>query len=104
MFRYKATAGGAMNHSVTPDAAGEIDSVRLTLNAAVGATENLTISIVSAIGSEYNVTLNVQAMNALSYYVWQPTRPHPFFAGDAIKVVWANSNAVIWGLEILWAK
>jgi len=101
MYRHIATAGGALDLTVTPTEAGQLEGVRITLGAA-SAAENLTISLVSALGPEYNVTLDLEAMSGLTYYVWQPTRPHPFFKGDGIRVQYANSGAVTWGLEILW--
>lgn len=101
MYRHIATAGGALDVTVTPTESGQLEGVRITLGAA-SASENLTISLVSASGSEYNITLDVEAMNGLTYYAWQPTRPQPFFKGDEIRVQYANSAANIWGLEILW--
>ena len=101
MLRHIATGGGALDETAEPTEAGRVEGVRITLSAA-SAAENLTISLVSASGSEYNITLDVKAMSGVTYYVWQPTRPHPFFKGDSIRVQYANSSANTWGLEILW--
>lgn len=102
MFRDKSTAAGAINRSVEPTGGGYLEMVRIHLDAA-SAAENFTTSIVSASGGEYNVVLNVGAMNGLTDYVYQPTRPVPVFDGDAIKVAYANSTGNDYGLEIIWS-
>lgn len=101
MFRDKSTGAGAISKTVSPNKDGALDSVRIQLSGA-SAAENFVVSIVSASGSEYNVPLNTKAMSALTSYVYQPTRPIPFFSGDQIKIAYANSNLVTYGLEILW--
>ena len=101
MFRDKTTAAGAISRTVDPARAGWLDSVRIHLDAA-SAAENFTTSIVSAAGDEYNVVLDVEAMSALTDWTLQPTRPHPFFKGDKIRIQYANSTGNDYGLEILW--
>ena len=102
MFRDISTAAGAISRTVDPARAGWLDSVRIHLDAA-SAAENFTTSIVSAAGAEYNVVLDVEAMSALTDYVYQPTRPHPFFKGDKIKIVYPNATGNDYGLEIIWS-
>lgn len=100
MQRHIVTGGGALDVSVTPTNAGQLEGVRIALDEASGA-ENLTISVVTENGSEF--TLDVKAMSGLTYYVWQPTRPHPFFLGDSIRVQYGNAGAATLNLEVLWS-
>ena len=102
MGHNKSTAGGAIVKEVNPDKSGQLEMVRIHLDATSATSENLVVSIVSAAGNEYNIVCATQDMNTLTDYIWQPTRPHPFFRGDKIKVTWLNTNAVIYGLEIMW--
>ena len=102
MYRDKTTAAVPIDHSVEPTESGCLDSVRIHLDAA-SAAENFTTSIVSASGGEYSVVLDVEAMSALTDYVYQPTRPIPFFKGDKIRVVYPNATGNDYGLEIIWS-
>jgi len=102
MFRDKTTAAVPIVRTVSPNRDGQLEAVRIHLDAA-SAAENFTTSIVSAAGAEYNVVLDVEAMSALTDYVYQPTRPHPFFSGDKIKIVYPNATGNDYGLEIIWS-
>jgi hypothetical protein len=102
MLRYKLAGNGPINSEILPSSAGEIDSLRLTLSGTSGTSETLLVKLLSASGSAFNITLHSQDINSLSYHVWQPTRPHPFFAGDVIAVTWSNTNDVSWGLEVIY--
>ena len=102
MLRKKVQGNGPVNVEITPSTEGAIDSVRLTLSAASSTSEVMLVKLLSASGPAFNVTLNSQDINSLSYYVWQPTRPHPFFTGDQIAVTWTNTNDVSWALEIIY--
>ena len=103
VFRIKETGSGALNVETEPSGAGLLDSVRITLDAASATAENLIVKIDSASGAQYDITLAAQDMNTLSYYAFQPTRPHQFFAGDKIDITWTNSNTRTWGLEVMWS-
>jgi hypothetical protein len=98
----RSTGNGVLNREVTPSGPGQLEEVRITLDAGSATSETLVVKILSASGSQYNTTLESQDMNTLSYHVFQPTRPHPFFAGDKISVTWTNTNSRIFGLEIMW--
>jgi len=102
MFIDRSTAAVAISKTVEPTEAGQLDSVRMHLDGA-SAAENFTTSIVSASGNEYDIVLDVEAMSALTDYVYQPARPIPFFKGDKIKVVYPNATGNDYGLEIIWS-
>ena len=101
MLRDKWTANGALSVQTVALPAGQVEGVRIHLDAASGTSEELVVSIISASGGEYNIVLKAQDMNTLADYVWTPTRPEPYFAGDVVKITWANSNATNYGLELL---
>ena len=102
MFIDRSTAAVPIDRSVAPNRDGQLEAVRVHLDAA-SAAENFTTSIVSASGDEYNIVLEVKAMSALTDYAYQPTRPHPFFKGDKIRIVYPNATGNDYGLEIIWS-
>jgi hypothetical protein len=101
MLRDTVDGNGVLNFEVSPTGPGQLEGVRITLDAASATSETLVVKIVSDKGVEYNITLESQDMNTLSYHVWQPTRPQPYFQGDKISVTWTNTNSRVFGLEVL---
>lgn len=102
MFIDRSTAAVAIDKSVEPTEAGQLEAVRIHLDGA-SAAENFTTSIVSAVGNEYDIVLDVEAMSALTDYVYQPARPHPFCKGDKIRIQYPNATGNDYGLEIIWS-
>lgn len=87
VYRKEATqdllAGAlAFTHTFTKD--GELDEVRINFSAACSQT--VTITFDSVTGANYDVILKTDVLSAASDYVYKPTRPDFFRAGDAVRI------------------
>ena len=100
---FRATGAAAIDHTLSPPTAFQIEEIRLHLSAAGGAVEDLTVVLDSGVAAAYDVVLLTQAMETVSDVVWQPTRPLIFSADDEIDIAYTNTNTRTWGLEIYWS-
>lgn len=96
------TGSGVLDYTLDPGGSGQLEEVRLHLDAAGGAG-NFTVRLESRLGSFYDVVVNTQDMSSVTDEVYQPTRPHDFVAGDKWVFAWANANSKGWGLEVIFA-
>lgn len=94
------TGSGVLNYTLDPEAAGQIEEVRLHLSAAGGAG-SFTVTLESGKSSEYNIVFNTQDMSSAADEHWQPTRPAQFFNGDKFVFAWPNAGSKTWGLEVI---
>jgi hypothetical protein len=96
-----ATGGGAINETINPACAFQLEHVKLHLSAAGGAG-SLTVTVDAVQGAAYDVVLKTQDMTSVTDLVWSPERPLSFRNGDQLKVAWANDNTRTYGLEVGW--
>lgn len=101
VFRAQA-ATGAIDETLTPVSAFQIEEIRLHLDAAGGATEDFTAVLDSDAGTRYDVLILSQDMELVSDIIYQPPRPLIFSAGDVIDFGYTNTNGRDWGLEVYW--
>lgn len=101
-MKFKKTAGVAIDETITPSGPFQIEDVRIHLGAASATSENIVVSLDAVDGAEYDVVFNAQDMNALTDYIWQPTRPYPCDKDDKINIAWLNTNAETYGLTVRW--
>lgn len=99
--RHLATGAAAINETITPGCAFQLEHVKVHLSAAGGAG-NLTVTVDATAGAVYDVVLKTQDMTAVTDLVWSPERPLSFSNGDLIKVAWANAGTKTYGLEVGW--
>lgn len=92
-------ASGAISVTVSPEGDWQIEEVRVHLNAAGGAG-TLTVTQDANAGAEYDTVLDTQDMTAVANFLFQPTRPHLFSAGDKVVIAWANANNKTYGVEV----
>ena len=98
----RATGAAAVDMTIAPGIAFQIEEIRVHLSAAGGAAENLTATLDSVTAAAYDVVLLSQAMELVTDLTWQPTRPLVFSAGDEIDIAYANTNARTYGIEVYW--
>jgi hypothetical protein len=105
MRRLARITGDAPNINVTTPLGGpgQIEEMRVHLNLASATAEDLTLTLVSAEGVEYNTVLFRQDMDTVQDVVWQPARPINTFRGDALQLIWGNTNSRTYGIELIWS-
>ena len=103
-FRDTATGAAALSKTTVALPECQIVTVRMHLGAASATAENIVVSIDSALGAAWDVEIDAVDMNTKTDYEYAPSLPIPIFAGDKIKVAWANTNTETYGLEIIWQK
>jgi hypothetical protein len=102
VFKMEASGNGAIASSMTVPGGDvyRLISVSANFNLAPTTSENLTITLDDAQGNAYDVllyTLDVSA-GATTDILWQPDQELMLVGGDAIDVVFANSDARTYGL------
>lgn len=97
----KQSGSGALNYTLDPGRAIQLEEVRLHLSAAGGAG-NFTVTIDSKEGPVYDTVINTQDMSSATDEHYQPARPIPLLDGDKLAFAWANANGKTWGLEVVW--
>ena len=104
VLRTAATGIGPLAETflVPAGATYQVVSVSLNLNLAPTTAENFTVTLDAYDGVNYDVLLYAVdlAAGATTDLVWQPDAPFYACSGDAIDVVWANSDGRTWGLLI----
>ena len=98
----RATGTGAIDFSLMPGIAFQVEEVRVHLEAAGGAG-NLVISFDALAGVEYDAVLDTQDMTLLADYIWQSVRPHNFAAGDGLSITWAGAGQNAYGIEVIFS-
>jgi len=98
----RATGSGAISHTLTPTLGFQLEEIRIHLSD-VGTAGDLTVTLDALAGAAYDTILLTQDMSSVKDLAWQPTRPHSFVKGDAIKVAWANGSSRTYGMEIVWS-
>ena len=97
---HKATGATALNSTLDPGGAWQLEEARIHLNGA-GGSGNLVIKIDSGDGAVYDTVLSTQDMTSLTDFVYQPTRPHELLKGDKLVFTWANSGSKTYGLTAI---
>ena len=95
------TGAVAMASTLTLLKDAYLDDIRVHLSAAGGAG-TLTVTLISGFGTAYNVLLLSQDMTSIQNLVFSPDPKVHFKKGDAISVVWANSNSRTYGVEFVY--
>lgn len=98
----RETNNVALDVTMAPNEPWALEEVRFAVLA--NTTETLAVTSIINAGTTYTVTLASQAMNGLTCYRYQPTRPIPFGNRDGVRVTCANHTLVEWALEIVWRK
>jgi hypothetical protein len=84
-----------------PGSSWELIALRMHL-AEDGAKEDLAASTLSQVDPAYNcVQWSVDTHNA-SDFMWTPTRPVIMCDKSAMLIEWANTDEIVYGLEIYW--
>lgn len=99
-LRIRKTGKSALSETIAIETPKQLEEVRLHLSGN-GASENLIIKLDSKEGPEYDVVFLTQSVNGIADYVYQPTRPKEFEAGDSLVISLANSTSLTWGLEVI---
>lgn len=99
--RHQAIGAAAINETITPGCAFQLEHVKVHLSAAGGAGD-LTVTIDANAGAVYDVVLKTQDMTSATDLVWSLERPLMFENGDKMVVAWANTGTKTYGLEVGW--
>ena len=99
----RATGAAALDETLTPTSAFQIEEIRLHLSAPCTVAEDLTIQLDSGTAAVYDTTIVQQNMNGVQDLLWQPPRPILFNNGDEIDITFPNTGNATWGLEIFWS-
>ena len=93
----------ATNGTLSPGVAFQIEEIRLHLSAD-GGDNDLVLTVDSdAHASAHDTVILSQNTNGVTDYVYQPTRPHVFEAGDDAVFTWTNANSHDYGLEVYYS-
>ncbi len=101
---FRATGPAAIDETLAPGVAFQIEEIRLHL-AAGGAAGDLIVTVdsdASTAAGEYDVVLLTADMTGAADLVWQPTRPLVFAVGDEIDIAYA-ANVQVFGLEVYYS-
>ena len=98
---HRATGAAAIASTLAPGVAWQLEEIRVHLSA-VGASGNFTATVDNESGAAYDEVLVTQDMTAVTDYIWHPTRPKEFKAGDEVDFAWANAGTKTYGLEVIW--
>ncbi|MHB8871230.1 MAG: hypothetical protein ACYC5G_02100 [Candidatus Doudnabacteria bacterium] len=98
----RATAAtGAISLTINPGIDFRLIAIKVHLSA-VGGAGNLTVTTDANAGATYDAILALQDMTSVADYVYVPTNPVPFVAGDKVVIAWANSGNNTYGIEAFW--
>jgi len=100
---HRATGIAAINETIIPSSAWQLDEIRVHLSAAGGAG-NLTATIDADAGAVYDNVILTQDMTLVADLVYQPDRPMLFDSGDKFVIAWANANGRTYGLEVKYSS
>ncbi len=98
----RATGAAAVDMTVAPGVAWQLESIRIHLDAG-GAATDLTVTVdadASTAAGEYDVVLVTQAMNGVTDYFYKPDFPIPFGPDDEIDIAYANGGGATYGIEV----
>lgn len=100
---YTGALGINIEHA--PNYLWTLHEVRLHLDIVGGAVENLTMTNDSGVAPLiYDTLILTQAMAAVTDIIWTPPGGVMHFRrNDVLDIVYANSNARTWGVEITYA-
>ena len=98
----RATGTGAIDFSLAPAIAFQVEEVRVHLED-VGGAGDLVISLDALAGVEYDAIFLTEDMTLLADLVWLSVRPHNFTAGDGLSITWAGAGQNAYGLEVVWS-
>jgi hypothetical protein len=98
-YTHRSTGNTAINHTIDPGRAFQLEEFRIHLNA-VGAAGDLILTLDANAGSAYDVVLYKQDMTSVTDIIWQPDLPLKFDNGDKIVVAWANAGGKTYGIEM----
>jgi len=94
---------GALNATfAVPDGKTyRLTEVRVKLQSAASTSENLVINLDAAAGELYDTTYLTHdpGTSGKTNIVWAPDYEMNLVGGDAVDVIWANTDNVQWSLE-----
>jgi len=101
---HKATGVAALASTLAPAVAFQIIEIRIHLSAAGGAVGavGFTGTLDSATNAAYDYQLFSEDMTLLTDFVYQPSQPLYFEAGDEIDFAYANGSTRTYGLTVVY--
>ena len=92
----------AVTHAVPAGDTHRLMSVSCAFNAAPTTSENFTITLDANAGANYDVLLYSLDPSAASTtdIFWQPDAPILLEGGDAVDVVFANTDTRTYGVQV----
>ena len=95
------SGGSTLTETFNPNKPFRLLTARLRFSESSTIAENFTMNLISANGSTYNSNLVLQDMDTLQEYVYDVSdKQHYYERGDAITLLWANSNTINYGVSI----
>ena len=103
---HNATGAVALASTLAPTVEFEIVEIRIHLSAAGGAVGdvNFTATVDSGQAAAYDFVMVTQDMTLLTDYLYQPSQPLVFEAGDEIDFAYANGSTRTYGLTVVYRE
>ena len=95
----RATGALAVDMTIAPGVAWQLESIRIHLSAG-GAATDLTATVDAGAGAAYDVVLVTQDMDNVTDYVYQPDRPIPLGPNDELVIAYNNGGGATYGIEV----
>ena len=95
----RATGALAVDMTIAPGVAWQLESIRIHLSAG-GAATNLTATVDAGAGAAYDVVIATQAMGGVTDYFYKPDFPIPFGPDDELDIAYANGDGATYGIEV----
>ena len=95
----RATGAAAVDMTIAPGVAWQLESIRVHLSAG-GAATNLTATVDAGAGAAYDVVIATQDMNGVTDYIYKPDFPIPFGPDDELVIAYANGGGATYGIEV----
>ena len=90
--------------TVTEDEKWQFVGFELHATSANSTSENITVSVDADRGASWDTNIYTKDMNTLVDLVYYPDKPILLEANDLMEFVYANTDAVTWGLKICTKK
>ena len=95
----RATGALAVDMTIAPGVAWQLESIRIHLSAG-GAATNLTATVDAGAGAAYDVVIATQAMGGVTDYFYKPDFPIPFGPDDELDIAYTNGDGATYGIEV----
>ena len=108
VFKVNGTGAAAIATSLTVPAGAtyQLMSVSLKYNTAPTTSESLTVTLNANAGAAYDTVLYTvdPSVGAVTSLLWQPDEPLYLEGGDAVDVVYTNTDTKTYGVQITAAE